>query len=287
MIVYSANSENTGSQLRSLAVGVSSRSVAAFGLQAVLVFLSTGCLAARRDGGARLVDVGGAPAAGELAGETELAVHGMVLFGEQGQFMYHLPMWWSPHAWHMVLEVALDRSGQALYQGERVGPGEGLVTFYPRMFPLSAVAPGFTVEGELYRGHFELGGTELPSPAHPQTVTVTIKRIVTLAPLKPDAPAQAGASYRVFGAGNEWYAAHVPAREPDYDQVIKLEPVAELVSEAELGAGFVLSTASPPFPASRGGARVGDVIEGTLAGGKAASLRVMKVEYFGTRDLGN
>jgi hypothetical protein len=221
-----------------------------------------------------------------LAGETESAVHGMVVFGEQGQFLYHLPMWSSPHAWHMVLEVALDRSGQALYQGARVEGGEGLVTFYPRMFPLSAVAPGFTVEGELYRGHFESGGTELPSPAHPETVTVTIKRIVTLAPLRPDAPARTGASYRIFGAANEWYATHVPVREPDYDQVIRLEPVADLVSDAELAAGFVLTTASPPFPASRGGARVGDVIEGTLVGGKAVSLRVMKVEYFSTRDLG-
>jgi hypothetical protein len=249
--------------------------------------LATGCLPARRDEAATLAGAGGAPAAGELARETQHAVHGMVVFGERGQFMYHLPLWGPPHAWHMVLEVALDRSGQAIYRTERVRPGDGLVTFHPRMFPLSALAPGFTVEGELFRGHFELGGTELPSPAHPQTVTATIERIVTLAPLKPDAPARTGASYRIFGAGHEWYATHIPVREPDYDQVIRLEPVADLVSEAELGVGFVLTTVSPPFPASRGGARVGDVIEGSLAGGQSASLRVAKVEYFSTRDLGN
>lgn len=268
-------------------MAVSSRGVAAFGLQVALILFATGCLAARSDGGARLADAGGVPAAGELASETELAVHGMVVFGERGQFMYHLPMWWSPHAWHLVLEVALDPPGQALYQSVRAGSGEGLVTFYPRMFPLSALAPGFTVEGELYRGHFEHAGTELPSPEQPRAVTVTVKRIVALAPLTPDAPAPAGARYRVFGAGNEWYAAHTPVREPDYDQVVKLAPVPDLVSDAELEAGFVLTSASRPFPASRGGARVGDVIEGSLAGGKAASLRVIKVEYFSARDLGD
>lgn len=222
----------------------------------------------------------GTPLSHELAGSTQLGGHGMIVFGKDTMYMYHLPMWQGLHAWQIVLEVKLDAASLALYHSDR-NAGSKLNSFSPQPFALASLAPGFTYRGKLFHGHFEQGGTPLGAA----TSTVTVKRIVMVTPLNPNLPELAVPTFRLFGNGTEWYAAHVASKRPNFDQVLQIDPVAGVINDDSLAAGVVITTPGRSDGLSQ---RLlgGQSANAQLPGEQALPLNVVTEVYFSTSDLG-
>ena len=229
-------------------------------------------------------DSTGTPLPGELSRSTAKAGHGMVVFGQQSVYFYHLPMWHGVHAWQIVLEVELDATGAALYAGERSAASR-LTTFEPQAFALATLAPGTSLHGTLYHGHFEQGGTPLPR-GHSTIVSATVRRLIVVNPLNPGSSAQAAPLYRVFGQGQDWYAAHIAAGAPAFDQVVAIAAAPQSIPSQQLRAGIGISlpgvdTSAQARPQPGGHTRA------VLEGGREMIFTVEKESYFSEDDLGS
>jgi hypothetical protein len=247
--------------------------------------LCVGLLACRGSGRAA-PGVSRAPEAREpsaLAVSTRTGVHGMVVFGDQGLYLYHLPMWQGLHAWQIVIEARLDEAGRRLYDAQRAA-GSPLVTFEPEPFALASLKPGFTLEGKLYHGHFEQGATPLPAADSAAKVSFTVQRLLLVKALRPTDPALSSASYRVFGRDGEWFGVHVASRAPDFDQILRLEPRSAALDDARGSAGVPVSTRLPNDTSHR--PLPGATWTGLLEDGTEVPFTVQREEYFSTTDLG-
>lgn len=221
------------------------------------------------------------PTASALAVSTRTGVHGMVVFGDQGRYLYHLPMWHGLHAWQIVLEARLDEEGRRLYDAARAA-GSPLVTFEPRPFALASLAPGFPMEGTLYQGHFEQGGTPLPSAEAAARVTFTVERLHRVQALDPMGPARPTAEYWLLGGGDAWFGIHVASRAPDFDQLLRLEMSPPTLADPSEGgvvrSPFQNDLEHRPGPGTRWTGRLPD--------GTEAAFTVLREEYVSTADLG-
>lgn len=250
-----------------------------FAVLAMVTFMVTACSNSNKYDGV-LLNQEGSPTPNELASSTQAGGHGMVVFGKDAIYMYHLPMWHGLHAWQIILEVTLDSPSLALYKNDR-NAGSTLNTLSPKAFALANLAPGFVFKGDLFHGHFEQGGSKLGRTE----AAVTVKRIVMITPLGTGASAFAAPTYRLFGHGSEWYAAHVVSVRPNFDQILQLSPVPNTVTEAQLNAGIKLTT---PGRSDLVGKRLttGQTAKGQLESGKALAVSVVGESYFSTVDLG-
>ena len=221
--------------------------------------------------------------ASALMGSTRAGVHGMVVFGDEGQYLYHLPMWHGLHAWQLVIEARLDETGRRLHGAETRAGGGALVTFEPEPFALASLQPGFQMVGRLYHGHFEQGGTPLPTAAGPEKVTFTVQRLLMVQALSPTGPALPTAEYRLLGGEGAWFGVHVAHHAPDFDQILRLGARPSPGSESRTG-GALVSTALPD--SADGRPRVGTAWTGRLADGTEVPFTVEREEYFSTSDLG-
>ena len=240
--------------------------------------------ACRTTQGAQAVvrDASGTPGPTELATQKTAAGHGMVVFGKDTVYFYHLPMWSGVHAWQIVLEVALDANAMQLYQDD-LAAGSKLNSFSPNSFKLASLAPGFAITGTLFHGHFEQGGTPLGG-GDGAPATAVVKRILMVTPLKPTNPALTAPLYRVFGAGSEWYAAHVASRRPDYDQIVALSAPPPGDSDA-LMEGTTVTLAGPALKAPQR-PKTGATFDARDATGAAFPFSVGAEAYFSTSYLG-
>src|SRR5688500_5853376 len=97
--------------------------------------------------------------------QDKAAGHGMVVVGTDRVFFSPLPMFMSPHDYHVILERTFPQQGA--YKADRAQQPEGTVfTFNPASFVLPDLfppAPRRTqFRGDLFRGHFE-GPPEFPA----------------------------------------------------------------------------------------------------------------------------
>ena len=144
------------------------------------------------------------------------STHGMLVFGDQTIYASHLPMFHRPHDYQVILEVALDQAITALYRRDRVQTATRIYTINPERFVLpKVVAERLPFKADLYRGHFERGGT-LIAP----NITVHIKEIIHFRKFDPSAVHPASLRYLVFGQGLETYLAHLITAAPDFDQIL-------------------------------------------------------------------
>jgi hypothetical protein len=145
-------------------------------------------------------------------------VHGMVLFGEDDLYLSHLPMFMSPHNFQVLLEVGFDDAVREL-----LGAG-GLHTFEPEVFAITELDPGgngparTAIEGTIFQGHFERGGTPIA-----ERVTAEVRGVVYFAELDKQARRQAGQTltYLCFGRAGRLHLVHQITASPDFDQVLQ------------------------------------------------------------------
>jgi hypothetical protein len=156
---------------------------------------------------------------GHGEGDTT-GVHGMLLFGEDVVYLSHLPMFMSPHNFQVLLEVGFDDAVHELLRADRDASDGGLHTFEPEVFAITELDPGgdgparTAIEGTIFHGHFERGGT--PIAEH---VTAEVRNVVYFAEFDTQARHQAdqALTYLCFGRAGQLHLAHRITASPDFD----------------------------------------------------------------------
>ena len=143
----------------------------------------------------------------------------MLLVGNQVVYASHLPMFHRPHDYQVVLELELSAPAQAVYEASRRDfPREAVYTLEPEKFVLpELVAHPRAFRADVYRGHFERGGTRIANGA-----VVQVRRVVYFRQLQPTEADPARPEFLVFGNAQEQFMAHRIAGRPDYDQVMRV-----------------------------------------------------------------
>ncbi len=146
------------------------------------------------------------------------STHGMLIFGDKTIYASHLPMFHRPHDYQAILEVQLPARAAALYRRDRVQTHSRVYTISPEQFVLPNVVAGRTsFNADLYRGHFERGGTLIAAG-----LTVKIKDVVHFRKFEGGATHPAQLQYLVFGQGAETFLAHFITAAPDFDQILSV-----------------------------------------------------------------
>jgi hypothetical protein len=153
------------------------------------------------------------------------SVHGMLIVGKDAVYVSHLPMFKTPempnmpHDYQVVLKLKLDDASDKLFKKDQADhPQSILYTIAPEKFVLpDMVAKPRPFKADLYRGHFERGGTKIGQ------VTINIEKVVLFKKFDPKAIRLKEAKYLVFGSGTERFIAHVISQRPDFDHVMQVE----------------------------------------------------------------
>lgn len=175
-----------------------------------------------------------------LHSADQMAVHGMLLFGQKSVYLSHLPLFGTttPHRYQVILEVALTKAGsdpQAAYvQDRRAHPSTKIYTFEPEPFVLSELNPTNALrrsfKGKVFRGHFEKTGVAII-----RDVTATVTRVIHFREFDPQAAGLPQLEYFLFGKNQELYLAHLITRPPDFDQILPVAKADQSFSDDELG----------------------------------------------------
>jgi hypothetical protein len=147
------------------------------------------------------------------------AVHGMVIFGAEKIYAYHLPMFHPPHNYQVMLELQLDTEMvMNLKRDRQLHPEHTTYTIEPEVFVLpEMIQSPRPFKANIYRGHFERGGVKLFTD-----VTVNISQVLYFNSLDPLADKSETLQYLVVGNQKEQYAAHLLTNKPDFDQLIQI-----------------------------------------------------------------
>lgn len=158
------------------------------------------------------------------------AVHGMVIFGREKLYAYHLPMFHPPHNYQVIFQIQLDKETMlGLVRDHQLNPEHATYTLEPEKFILpDMIANPQAFKANIYRGHFERGGVKVFSD-----VTVQIADVLYSNEL--NAMAERGETFKllVFGNQKEQYAAHLLTNKPDFDQIIQVNLDPSLLKDAK------------------------------------------------------
>jgi hypothetical protein len=153
-----------------------------------------------------------------IAASDPAATHGMLLFGTDEVYLSHLPMFHRPHDYQVILKVDLPATIQKSYlEDRRKNPKEKIYTFVPTSFVLPTLKDKpFALEGSIYRGHFERGGTEIL-----KNVKTGIPKILEFKKL--DAAATLSApEYYLVGSPGKFFMIHSIVGRPNFDHVAEV-----------------------------------------------------------------
>jgi len=144
--------------------------------------------------------------------------HGMLVVGTDVVYLSHLPMFHVPHNYQLIFEAALDADVLDDYRRDSKGHPDTYYTLVPtgRWVLPDTIRDGASFSADLYRGHFERGGTPIR-----QGVVVKVRRIVHFR--RFDAGRQSDPLQWIgFGRGREHFLAHRIEAAPDMDQVVQV-----------------------------------------------------------------
>lgn len=148
------------------------------------------------------------------------STHGMLIFGKNKIYAYHLPMFHNPHNYQIILELELTEEEKGLFIEEQKSNTEyATYTIEPETFVLpQMIAKGNSFTVDLYRGHFERGGKKIASK-----IKVVIKEVLFYNKFKSDEKRSALSSFILFGNEKEQFIAHLLTNKPDFDQIIEVK----------------------------------------------------------------
>lgn len=162
-------------------------------------------------------------------------VHGMLLFGDDVLYLSHLPMFQHPHNFQVILQVDFDEIASDALRVNRNG-NDNMYTFEPVDFHITELDPNgdgparTSVEGVIYRGHFERGGQPIFRGA-----VANVRRVVYFRELDvaADHADNQDLSYLCFGRVDQLHLAHFITASPDFDHIVAARFVAgTLTSQA-------------------------------------------------------
>ena len=250
--------------------------------------------------------------------------HGMVLIGDKRAYLYHLPMFHSPHDYQAVFEVSLtsdDADVLPAYRHDRIdnppgGPSRPnadsrMYGFAPKidendgdpltdLFILSdLVTPSDPHDpasppireafmGTIFRGHFEgFHQHEKGGPAILSDVVARVLRPVLFRKFDPHATRPARAEYFLFGGAGELFVAHAISCAPDFDQILEVELEGVELDDLAL-RGALRVTVPDRADEAKDRLATGDEVAaevGVAGEQRAVTLRVRAQHYFETDDL--
>ena len=146
------------------------------------------------------------------------ATHGMVIFGKEKLFAYHLPMFHEVHNKQMVItfEVPAEIKKQIVKLQDNQ-----YLTFVPAPFDLDKfISAPFALKGDLYSGHFEKNGMIVL-----KGITFTNPQILFLNKIIKSVGRTQGYKsevYKLFGNESDLYALHLINGATEIDQIFKL-----------------------------------------------------------------
>jgi hypothetical protein len=140
--------------------------------------------------------------------------HGMVIFGKEKLFAYHLPMFHQLHNKQMVFTFDLP----ATIKAQLITYEEGqFLTFVPAPFDLEKfIAQPFALKGDLYSGHFEKNGSVILAG-----ITLSNPKIIYVKDLVKPISGHIE-TYEFFGTNTDIYALHLLDGGTKLDQIFKL-----------------------------------------------------------------
>jgi hypothetical protein len=233
-------------------------------------------------------------------------IHGMLVLGGQRTddamrspvYASHLPMFMGPHDFQVIMRVTGEAAGTYGDFVAHFGSGE-IYTFEPQPFAIDELDPAAeggpartSVDGALYRGHFERGGSEIAADT-----SFVVEQVLHFRQFPPvaDGGERGPLRYLCFGQPDAAFLAHVITSPPDFDQILPVQLGArDRVSDDDLRNGVVLSI---PDRANEIEARLaaGDTVTGEVQPEQAPSdtdgpkrsieLTVASEYYFETGDL--
>ncbi|GAB3347546.1 hypothetical protein [Lysobacter tyrosinilyticus] len=144
--------------------------------------------------------------------------HGMLVVGTDVVYLSHLPMFHVPHNYQLIFEATLDAKVLADYRRDSAAHADTYYTLVPtgRWVLPNTIVEGASFRADLYRGHFERGGTPIR-----QGIAVKVRRIVHFRRFDPG-HAPDPTQWIAFGRGREHFLAHRIEAAPDMDQVVQL-----------------------------------------------------------------
>jgi hypothetical protein len=228
-------------------------------------------------------------------------VHGMLVLGGQRTdtalrspvYVSHLPMFSAPHDFQVILRVG----GQAANTyGDFVAHFglDPIFTFEPEPFSIDELDPGSpggpartSFGGNLFRGHFERGGSEIAAGT-----LFEVEQVIHFRRFRSGEGRDKGQlRYLLFGQPDAAHLAHlVDAPPPDFDQVLQVD-AGRLsgVSPDQLRTGVVIGVPDRGDEIQarlQPGETFSAELEGESTGGAASiELAVAAEYYFETGDL--
>lgn len=171
--------------------------------------------------------------------------HNMMVVGEKGVYLSHLPMFMSPHNFQVILEAEFTQGGksvQEIYVKDRQSnPKVKMYTLEPLdSFKLPTLfrptpPPRTSFKARLIRGHLERGGSTLSGL---DNLEVEIKRVIYAEELDGTRTKPDELTYILFGRPEELFLAHlIAAPPPDFDQIISVKVDGHRLTEQELKHG--------------------------------------------------
>jgi hypothetical protein len=162
-----------------------------------------------------------------------MGVHGMLLFGGDALYVSHLPMFDSPHNFQVILEVGFDDAVSEVLRADREAGGD-MYTFEPAKFHITELDPSgdgparSSIEGTIYRGHFERGGRPIARGA-----VAEVRNVVYFNELDVEAHHRADQdlTYLCFGRAGQLHLVHQITASPDFDQVLTARLVPGTVTD--------------------------------------------------------
>ena len=227
-------------------------------------------------------------------------VHGMLVLGGQrtdtalGSPVYvsHLPMFSAPHDFQVILRVGREAANTYGNFVAHFGL-DPIFTFQPEPFSIDELdprAPGgparASFSGNLFRGHFERGGSKIAADA-----PLEVEQVIHFRRFRSGGGDKGRLRYLFFGQPDAAHLAHlVDGPPPDFDQVLQVEPGRPSgVSPEQLREGVVIGVPdrSDEIEARlRPGETFSAELEGESTGGSASiDLVVASEYYFETGDL--
>ncbi|MGU3377545.1 hypothetical protein [Chryseobacterium sp. M5A1_1a] len=156
-------------------------------------------------------------------------VHGMVLFGETQQYVSHLPLFYSPHDYQVILKVELDSVSQEIYLKDRRQYQTELYTIEPDKFILPELLNNVhSFKANIYRGHFERGGDVIL-----QGVNLEVHKVLYFNKLKPVKTQANPYVYLLFGNQQEQFLVHQILNRPEFDEILSVH-VVDMITKARL-----------------------------------------------------
>lgn len=153
------------------------------------------------------------------AQQDKPATHGMLLMGTTVIYASHLPMFHSPHDYQIIVALELDAKTKQLFIEDQVQhPHYSCYTLEPEKFVLpEMMAQPRPFKANLYRGHFERGGTKIATD-----VVVSIQKVLYSSKFAPKATPTENGDFILFGNEKEQFLAHKITKSPAFDQVIQV-----------------------------------------------------------------